>query len=58
MDLLKRPTKLHSWTPFFKLTNESNIKAYHLKSLIDKGLIDESYQEINRVLIQKINKSI
>ena len=53
MDLLKRPTKLHSWTPFVKLTNESNIKAYHLKSLIDKGIIDESYQEINRVLIKK-----
>ena len=53
MDLLKRPTKLYSWTPFVKLTNESNIKAYHLKSLIDKGIIDESYQEINRVLIKK-----
>ena len=53
MDLLKRPTKLNSWTPFVKLTNESNIKAYHLKSLIDKGIIDESYQEINRVLIKK-----
>ena len=53
MDLLKRPTKVHSWTPFVKLTNESNIKAYHLKSLIDKGIIDESYQEINRVLIKK-----
>ena len=53
MDLLKRPTKLYSWTPFVKLTNESNIKAYHLKSLIDKGFIDESYQEINRVLIKK-----
>ena len=53
MELLKRPTKLNSWTPFVKLTNESNIKAYHLKSLIDKGLIDESYQEINRILIKK-----
>ena len=53
MELLKRPTKLYSWTPFVKLTNESNIKAYHLKSLIDKGLIDESYQEINRILIKK-----
>ena len=53
MDLLKRPTKLHSWTPFVKLTNESNIKAYHLKSLIDKGLLEQSYQEINRVLIKK-----
>ena len=53
MDLLKRPAKLNSWTPFVKLTNESNIKAYHLKSLIDKGLIDERYQEINRILIKK-----
>ena len=53
LNLLKKPTKLNSWTPFNKLTNESNIKAYHLKSLIDKGIIDESYQEINRVLIKK-----
>ncbi|PWH10094.1 primosomal protein N' [Bacteroidetes bacterium SCGC AAA795-G10] len=54
MDLLKRPTNLNSWTPFIKLTNGSNIKAYHLKSLIDKGLLDQSYQEINRVLVKKL----
>ena len=53
LNLLKKPTKLNSWTPFNKLTNESNIKAYHLKSLIDKGLLEQSYQEINRVLIKK-----
>lgn len=53
LNLLKKPTKLNSWTPFNKLTNELNIKAYHLKSLIDKGLLEQSYQEINRVLIKK-----
>ena len=52
MDLLKKANKI-TLDPFIKLTNESNIKAYHLKSLIDKGIIDESYQEINRVLIKK-----
>ena len=58
MNLLKRPTKLNSWTPFINLTNELNLKSYHLKSLVDKGILEQSYQDVNRVLIKKIIKSI
>ena len=53
MNLLKKRIKIDSWTPFIKLSNELKIKAYYLKSLIDKGILEETYQEINRVLIKK-----
>ena len=53
MNLLKRPTKYKYWTPFINLSNELNLKSYHLKSLVDKGILEQSYQDISRVLIKK-----
>ena len=35
------------------MTNELNLKSYHLKSLVDKGILEQSYQDVNRVLIKK-----
>ena len=54
--MLKISNQTDTWIPIIKLRNEFDTKSYHLKSLIDKGILDHKYQEVNRVLIKTFPK--
>lgn len=56
INLLKISNQTDTWIPIIKLRNEFDTKSYHLKSLIDKGILDHKYQEVNRVLIKTFPK--
>jgi primosomal protein N' (replication factor Y) len=58
MALINQGGDLNSWLKVSKLKEVSQVKSSHIKALIDRKILEESYIETNRLLIREVKSQI